>query len=148
MEKPKIYASGNETLKGEFNVSYYIFEKDESFLDWLGRLLVEVFEIEDGEWQAKFIVEKEEDERGVWIEKGVYQKDIHKMIDLHEKYFNKGERVDVFYGKNRVYVTLRKSREIRKKFANFVLKTKDWIVAREIPELPTYAGKKVDRNAA
>jgi hypothetical protein len=31
--KPKIYATGNETLKGEFNISHYIFEKDNSFLD-------------------------------------------------------------------------------------------------------------------
>ena len=26
----KIYATGNQTLKGEFNISYYIFEKDEN----------------------------------------------------------------------------------------------------------------------
>ena len=25
--KPKIYVTGNETLKGEFNITYYIFEK-------------------------------------------------------------------------------------------------------------------------
>jgi hypothetical protein len=146
MSKPKIYASGNETLKGEFNVSYYIFQKDESFLDWLAKLLIEVIEIEDGEWQAKFIIDREEDAQGGLVEKGIYQKNVNKMVDVHEKYFNKGQRVDVFYGKERVYVTLRKSREIRKKFAQFVLKTKEWIAAKQVQELPAYAGKKIDRQ--
>ena len=56
--KPKIYATANETIKGEFNVSYYIIEKDKKFLDWLGELLVEVFEIENGESQAKLIIKR------------------------------------------------------------------------------------------
>ncbi len=65
------------------------------------------------------------------------------MIDVHEKYTNKNNRVDIFYGKDRIYVTLRKSREIRKRFAEFVLKTKDWIEIKEIPEIPIYAGDRI-----
>lgn len=133
--KPKIYATGNETLKGEFNISYYIFEKDETFLDWLSKLLVEVFEIQDGEQQAKFIIKRKDTEEGDWIEDETYIKEISKMIDLHEKYGDKGGRLDVFYGKNRVYVTLRKSKEIRKRFADFVQKTKEWIKVKEGQEL-------------
>lgn len=142
--KPKIYATGNETLNGEFNISYYIFEKDQTFLDWLSKLLVEVFEIRDGEQQAKFIIKRKNDDEGKWIEDEVYIKEIIKMIDLHEKYQNKDERVDVFYGNNRVYVTLRKSKEIRKKFADFVRKTKDWIKVKEIQELPVYAKRQTN----
>ncbi len=142
MVKPKIYATGNETLKGEFNISYYIFEKDNSFLDWLSKLLVEVFEIQNGEQQAKFIIKRKDTEEGDWIEDEIYIKEISKMIDLHEKYQNKGERVDIFYGKNRVYVTLKKSKEIRKKFTNFIKKTKDWIKVKEVQEIPVYAKKQ------
>ena len=60
------------------------------------------------------------------------------MTDLHEKYENKGQRVDVFYGKNRVYLTLRKSREIRKKFSDFVKRTKEWVKVKEVQEIPVY----------
>jgi HSP20 family molecular chaperone IbpA len=137
---PKIYATGNETLKGEFNISYYIFEKDSSFLDWLGELLEKVLEIENGKNLAKYIV-KEKDDEGNWVSEEIYAKEIQKMIDLHEKYENKGERIDIFYGKNRIYVTFRKSREMRKKFAKFVLKTKDWIKISERNELPSYVRK-------
>ena len=148
MTKPKIYASENENISGENNISYYVFEKDNSFLDWLSKLLEEVLEIEGGEQEAKFVIREEEDEKG-YIRENIYLKEIDKMIDLHEKYTNtgyknKGNRVDVFYGKDRVYVTLRKSKEARKKFADFVLKTKDWIKAREVKELPIYVGKKVN----
>lgn len=139
---PKIYATGNETLKGEFNISYYILEKDGSFLNWLGKLLTEVFEIKDGERQAKFIINRKDTEEADWVEDEILIKEIDKMMDLHERYENKGERVDVFYGKNRVYVTLRKSREIRKKFADFVKKTKEWIEIKEVKEMPVYVRKQ------
>ena len=140
--KPTIYTAGNETLKGEFNVSYYIFEKDNSFLDWLGKLLTEVFEVQYGEQLAKFIINRKDTEEGDWVEDEILIKEIDKMIDLHEKYENKGERIDIFYGKNRVYVTLRKSQEIRKKFADFVKKTKDWIEVKKIKEMPAYIRKQ------
>lgn len=141
--KPRIYSTCNETLKGEFNVSHYIFEKDNSFLDWLGKLLTEVFEIRAGEQRAKFIVKRNDTEEECKDE--VYIKEIDKMVDLHEKYENKGERVDIFYGKNRVYVTLRKSREIRKKFADFVKRTKDLTEVKKIKKIPIYVRKKKSR---
>ncbi len=64
------------------------------------------------------------------------------MTDIHEKYEKNQERVDVFYGKNRVYVTLRRSREMRKKFADFLKKTKEWIKVEKVPEIPGYAEKR------
>lgn len=144
MTNPKIYATGNSTLKGEFNISYYIFEKEASFLDWLAMLLVQVLEIDYGEKRAKFIINrKDTEEEDDDVEAEVFAKDIKKMVDLHEKYENKGERIDIFYGQDRVYVTLRKSKEIRKKFSEFVRKTKDWIEAKEISETPAYAGERI-----
>lgn len=132
MKKSKIYAAGNENLKGEFNISYYILEKDEKFFDWLVLLLKDVFEIKGAEHQAKFWIENEYDEADNIMGEKLIAKDIKKLIDYHEKYYNKGERVDIFYGKERVFVMLRKSREIRKKFASFLLKTKEWIKVDEM----------------
>ena len=140
---PKIYATGNEKVSGVFNISYYIIEKDNKFLEWLGRLLLEVFEIQGGKQHAKFIVKDLEDDKGLRIGKEVYAKEIRKMTDVHEHYENKGDRVDVFYGDKRVYLTLRKAEETRKKFARFVTKTREWIVIQEVPVLPVYAEERV-----
>lgn len=140
---PTIYSTGNESIKGEFNVSYYIFEKDQSFLDWLSKLLIEVFDMTNGEEKAKFIMKHPENDLA---SEEFYAKEINKMIDLHEKYENKGERVDIFYGKDRVYVTLRKSKEIRKKFSQFVLKTKDWVKMKKVQKMPVHVKKQNSRR--
>jgi hypothetical protein len=132
MSKPKIYATGNENIPKDSNVSYYIIEKDEKFLIWLERLLREILELDDSHNTAKFVEDN--------YEKIIYTKDIKNMTDIHEKYENKGDRVDVFYGKNRVYMTFRKSKETRKKFARFVYKTKSWIQVKKADrkQIPVY----------
>jgi hypothetical protein len=130
MEKLTIYYTENETIKGENNISRYIVSKYPSFLDWLGKLLKEVLGIEEGEQLAKFYIEKLGDE--LENEK-LIAKDIKKMIDKNEKYSSPLGRVDIFYGKERVYMTLRKSKGIRKKFADFMKKNSIWIKAVKVP---------------
>ncbi len=140
---PKIYATGNIRLQGDFNISYYILEKDHSFLDWLYKLLNEVLDIKNN--PKVIIKEPEQKDNDEWSDQEVYIKEISKMIDIHEKYENKkGDRVDLFYGKDRVYLTLRKSEEMREKFAAFVKKTKDWIVIEKIKDIPNYVSKKIE----
>lgn len=142
MVKSKIYATGNESLSGEFNISYYIFEKDDKFLNWLGKLLVEVMGMEDGDKAAKFVSMEGEPGDDVF-----YAKEIDKMIDVHESYkpgkitIKNGDRVDLFYGSKRVYLTLRKSKGAREKLADFILKSREWIKIEEVEALPVYAGK-------
>lgn len=145
MKKPTIYATGNENVKGDYNVSYYIVEKDDSFLDWLERLLIEVLGINPADVNVKFIFKEINGEDGFPIGQEVYAKEIKKMVDVHEKYGDKEDRVDLFYGKDRVYVTFRKSRETREKFGKFVRKTKDWVNI-EKKELPFYAGRRVKKE--
>ncbi|MEI6731305.1 MAG: hypothetical protein WCK90_01360 [archaeon] len=132
MDKLTIYATGNENLSGSYNTSYYIVGKNEAFLKWLGDLLVGVLGIEGGRERAKYYKLSEED-----MENPV-AKDIKKMIDLHEYYEKKGERVDLFYGKDRVYITFRKSKETRKKFADFMLKTAEKVKITKTPHQLAY----------
>ena len=80
MSKPKIYATGNENIKGESNISYYIFEKEANFLDWLSKLLVEVLEIQNGEEQAKYVIKRKETDKGEWLEDEIYFKEIKNPI--------------------------------------------------------------------
>ncbi len=141
----KIYATGNENL-GDFNISYYIVEKSSDFLDWLSKLLKEVL---DFKGDIKTIEEfLGDDDQGIPQYK-YYLKDIKKMIDVHEKYGDGSDenRIDVFYGKKRVFLVFRKNKEMRKKFARFVMKTKDWIEVEEYKgkklSLPAYAGKEI-----
>jgi len=35
------------------------------------------------------------------------------------------------------------SKETRKKFAEFLIKTKEWIKVKKVPQLPFYTGKKI-----
>jgi hypothetical protein len=143
MNKPKIYATGNENLNGDFNISYYIVEKDSSFLDWLEKLLNDIMKTDGETYSVKFIVKNKKDKHGKFIGEEVFAKNIHKMVDLHEHYGSKEDRVDLFYGRERIYMTFRKSKETRRKFARFLSKTKDWIEIKEIPQLPVYAGRKI-----
>lgn len=147
MEKPKIYSTGNENVKGESNVAYYIVEKNEKFLDWLRELVVHVLEIKETKSMVKYIKKTIEDEEGHPIDEVLYTKDITKMVDVHEHYQNKGDRVDVFYGNKRVFLALRRSNETRKKFADFVEKTREWIVVEKVPELPFYVGAQIARKS-
>lgn len=119
--KIKIYATGNENL-GKFNVSYYIIEKSNKFLDWLSKLVGEV--LNGKNMDVKYYVEYDEEDNEV-----IYSKDIKKMTDVHEHYEDKNgkNRVDVFYGKERVYITFRKDKEMRKKFGRFLMKNTEWI---------------------
>jgi hypothetical protein len=134
-KKSKIYATGNETLEGKFNLSYYVLEKNSKFLDWLGKLLIEVLEIENGENIARFIQKEDEEE----CKQIVYIKDINKMVDVRETYANKkGDRVDLFYGLKRVYVTLRKSFDVKDRFAWFMIKSREWIKIEETEKVPVY----------
>ena len=145
MEKSKIFAEGNLNLPPGCNVSYYIVEKDKNFLRWLDKLLVEVLDFNLGEESASVVVKNVEDKDGVIVGREVYGNEIDKMIDLHEKYEDRGNsnRVDVFYGKSRVFLTLIKSKYAREKMGKFLLETREWVKVEEVPakKMPGYVGK-------
>ena len=44
MNNSKIYATGNENISGDYNISYYVLEKNEKFLNWLDKLVKEVLD--------------------------------------------------------------------------------------------------------
>jgi len=132
MEKLKIYATGNERIKGDFNVSYYIIEKNKIFLDWLGNLLEDVLEIKGGKKDAKFWLNEQENDKGEIIGEVYTEKKVSEMNDYHEKYFSKGNRIDLFYGDKRVFLAFRKDREMREKFAKFLIKQSKGISIKEV----------------
>jgi hypothetical protein len=117
MKKPKIYATGNLTKKGRTNVSYYIIEKNEGFHAWLKRFLIEF-----GVKGEVDVVEVDSSEGYV-----VMGKDLAKMVDVHESYGNENIRVDLFYGVERVFMTLSCEPDKREEFGKKMLSETEWI---------------------
>lgn len=102
MKKVKILGIGNE---GKFN--YIIVRKQENFFEWLGKVMYNSFE-------AMPDVDKEE-----YINKNdkfvFKKKDIRKYIDKHESFEAEGARIDIFYGKENVFISIIASLKNRKK---------------------------------
>lgn len=128
MDKIVIYATGNERLTGDFNVSYYVVEKRKGFLTWLGTLLEEVLEIKDGKIKALNYSKMLDDGGEEYVLKNVAE-----MKDVHEHYGEGGNRVDLFYGEKRIFVTFRKDRGVRKKFADFLIRHTEWVKVEDKP---------------
>ena len=143
MKDPIIYATGNQRLNGDFNVSHYIVEKSENFLDWLELLIDEIFEKKGEGLEVKKVHKNVQDDEGNFVREEVYLKDINKMIDIHEhyptEYKSNGDRIDLFYGKNRVFITFRKSRDSRVVLQKFFQKHAQWVSVNEVTQVPTYA---------
>ena len=103
----------------------------------------EVLEIENGKQRAKVNIIEDYNENPP-IEK-IIIKDIHKMTDLHEVYDSENrDRIDLFYGKKRIYMTFRKCRKVRKEFSKFLIKTTNWVKVKplKIEEKPISKSKK------
>ena len=63
----------------------------------MGELLNKIFESNNPQNEAKFIFKEIKDENGLVIQIEIYAKEIKKMIDVHEKYFSKKNRLNLFY---------------------------------------------------
>jgi len=95
--KIKLYGIGNEK-----DYSFIIVEKNANFLRWLANFLDKGFDYR-GDVETK--------ETGVGVNCEPQAKNIEEYVDKHETYKmyhnrNKDMRVDVFYGKDRVFITI------------------------------------------
>ena len=119
--KHKLFSTANQHINGDHNIAHYVVEKSPEFFNWLSKLLSQVFDIMDAESQVKFLTLNDYDHVPP-IEK-IIAKDINKMIDIRETYSSKeGDQINLFYGKERVYITFRENREKRLELGNFLSK--------------------------
>ena len=107
MVKMKIQGIGNE-----WNFDYIITEKHEDFFGWLKEFL-------KGAFGYRELVDVEERE-GKGYEMG--QKLVSRFTDVHERYQCKDARVDVFFGKEKVFITITTDIKTRKKFLGVLKK--------------------------
>lgn len=115
-EKIKLFGICNE---GNYNI--LILEKHRKFLDWLGNSLECGLDMRRA-YQATIM-------EGVNKKDELYtiKKKIGDLEDKHEKYYEEEIKVDVFYGKEKVFLMVRCPIEIRKKFIKTLEKTTKWV---------------------
>lgn len=80
------------------NFNYYVFDKKQWVMEILDKILWEIFEIE------------------LLYIPGKKKVNIEKFTDDHHNDYGKKGRLDIFYGKNKMYVTIICPEESRLKF--------------------------------
>ncbi|VVB84011.1 Uncharacterised protein [uncultured archaeon] len=101
MVKLKLYGIGNED-----NFSYYLFDKKQEIFDILIKLFLLEFDI-------------------YWLSHSSNENkriNIEKYTDVHKSYVSEKLRIDFFYGKERIYLTLNCPLNLRMKFNEALFK--------------------------
>ena len=104
VKKMTVLAMGNQE-----KYNYFIIKKEEGFLEWLSKVYSEsgegisddVFLYEEVTSYGKTVMERI---------------DVMKLEDVHQAYSTSNGRLDVFYGVEKIFLTLYASLEDRKKF--------------------------------
>ena len=120
MKKIKICGIGNE---GKFN--YLILEKNLDFFEILSKILYEAFEIHDDSIRYNEYVNKKDK----FVRR---KKNIKTFIDKYERFQNEKARVEVFYGKNKIFMSVYTSIPSRKKFMKILEKISIWKKPKKI----------------
>ena len=114
MKKLKICGMGNED---KFN--YLILDKNPSFFDILSSLLYKAFEIGDDSIVYDEYMNKNDD----FVRR---KKNINNFVDKYERFKNKQARVEIFYGKRKIFISVYTSLEKRKKFLDLLEDVSIW----------------------
>ena len=120
MPKIKICATGNS---GKFN--YFIVEKNKDFFIILSKILWQGFGIQGDSIVYESYVAKNEK----YITK---KKNITNFVDKYEKFKNEKARVDIFYGKDKIFFSIYTSLSMRKKFLKFLEANASWKKVQKI----------------
>jgi len=103
MKKIKLYAIGNED-----NFSYYLFDKKQNVFEILNKIFLVDFNID---WK---LYRDDLDKKG--------KINIEKYVDIHESNGYDKLRIDLFYGKDKIYLTMICSPDLRIKFNESLFK--------------------------
>lgn len=113
MEKVRITGIGNQD---EFN--FLIAEKNKDFFEWLGKVMYNSFEA------MPDVVTYLDDEDNYEKEK---KKKIENYTDWHESFEAEGARIDIFYGKEKVFITVITSLKNREKLMGNLEKYSEFV---------------------
>lgn len=103
MKKIKLHEIGNEE-----NFNWYLFDKKQGVFDILNKIFIMDFNLDLNLYRDDL------DKKG--------KINVEKYVDIHEHEGNSQLRIDLFYGKNKIYLTLICSHELRLKFNESLFK--------------------------
>ena len=107
MEKIKLYNVGNS---GKY--CFYTFDKTQKVHKILSEIFHEIFDIH---WPTTKTVDETENTKEVPTNISKYE-DFHETLQLTTNEFDTKKRIDVFYGKKRMFITIHCSQKLRKQF--------------------------------
>lgn len=101
IKKIILHSIGNQD-----NLNFYVFDKKQNVMEILSKILWEIFEFEP-----------------LYIP-GKKKVNIEKFTDIHHSDYGKGmsSRIDIFYGKKKMFVAIHCSEELRLKFNESLFK--------------------------
>lgn len=132
MIKAKLCGIGDDK---DFNLNYIIIEKDKNLFKWLSNF----FKNMSSSYSETYDYH---DKKGRYITR---KKQLKDYIDVHENkwFMNKNTRIDIFYGKDKVFITFINLKEkYRKKLINNLNKTAVW---KKIKKIKYKGGKSIER---
>jgi len=132
MQKIKIIGMGNKD-----NYSFVIAKKNKDFFKWLKEILCcEPFHIDpsDIEYIKSFDIKCKEKFK---------KKKIEDCVDCHENYmgFN-DDRIDIFYGRNKVFIVVNTTQGKRLKFMRSLEKNSMWTKPKSNKKVFSYRNSK------
>lgn len=105
---------------------FFVVNKDRWFLEWLDQFLEKLGVSSSGESKSRKIITEEGPD--------VEFRALGKLVDKHDSYVHKGIRVDVFYGHDKVSITVNAPEEAWNLVKEFLDKTTEWLEAPESQE--------------
>lgn len=121
MEKLKISFRADKE-----NYHFFIVDKNRWFLEWLDQFLGKLEVSSSGESKSREIIT----EGGPDVE----YRALGKLVDKHDSYVHKDIRIDVFYGHDKVSITVNAPEEEWGKVKEFLDRTTEWVEASESQE--------------
>ena len=112
MIKLPLYGIGTE---GDF--TYLLVKKHPQILQWLAILLEDVFGIP----KAHVMIQDEDPDHGI------VERTTKELVDLHDSFHAEKSRIDVFYGNEKVFITVICSAELRPAFLSKVQECTIWM---------------------
>jgi len=104
MKKIKLYGIGNWN-----NFNYYIFDKKQEIIELLAKTFCEVFNL------GLSLGDEYKDKNGRWYYRKI---SFEKMKDKHESIglTSNKNKIDIFFGEKKIFVTIICSAKLRQKF--------------------------------
>jgi hypothetical protein len=122
MQKVRIFGSGNFKAAAG-SCSYLILEKSGGILEWLAELIEDVIGMEGARHDFRYKDEGIDDKGRPYV----IENSLKEFQDAHSSYESKDARVDMFFGRKRVFMMIMCPPEVRKMITKMLDGTAEFV---------------------